>query len=117
MSLPPLQPERPKMSTSLSASSIVVASRNQVSCDLKGEAAVLNLKNSVYYGLESVGAFVWNLVQRPRSVAELQDALLQEYDVEPARCESDLLGLLEKLLAEGLLEVKSEAIPSAGPAL
>lgn len=102
------------MSTSLSADSIVVASRNQVSCDLKGEAAVLNLKNSVYYGLESVGAFVWNLVQRPRSVAELRDALLQEYDVEPGRCESDLLALLEKLLAEGLLELQSGETRSAG---
>lgn len=105
------------MSTSLSANSIVVASRNQVSCDLKGEATVLNLKNSVYYGLESVGAFVWNLVQRPRSVAELRDALLQEYDVEPGRCESDLLALLEKLLAEGLIELKSGAIRSASPSL
>lgn len=105
------------MSTNLSANSIVVASRNQVSCDLKGEAAVLNLKNSVYYGLESVGAFVWNLVQRPRSVAELRDALLQEYDVEPGRCESDLLALLEKLLAEGLIEVKSGAIPIASSSL
>jgi hypothetical protein len=103
------------MSTSLSANSVVVASRNQVSCDLKGEAAVLNLKNGVYYGLESVGAFVWSLVQRPRSVGELRDALLQEYDVEPGRCESDLLALLQKLLAEGLIELKSEAIPSASP--
>jgi hypothetical protein len=102
------------MSTSLSADSIVVASRNQVSCDLKGEAAVLNLKNSVYYGLESVGAFVWNLVQRPRSVGELRDALLQEYDVEPGRCESDLLALLEKLLAEGLIELQSGETRGAG---
>jgi hypothetical protein len=38
---------------------------------------------------------------------------LQEYDVEPGRCESDLLALLQKLLAEGLIELKSEAIPSA----
>ncbi len=32
-----------------------------------------------------------------------------EYDVEPDRCEKDLQRLLDRLGAEGLLEVKGEA--------
>jgi hypothetical protein len=92
------------MSVALSIDSRVVASREQVSCDLGGEAAILNLKNSVYYGLDPVGARIWAMLQQPRSIGELRDAILLEFDVTPERCESDLFVLLEKLMAEGLIE-------------
>ena len=95
------------MAFSLSARSIVVASPDQVSCSLGDEAAILNLNNTVYYGLDPVGSRVWHLLQKPKSVGELRDALLKEYDVEAERCESDLLDVLEKMWAEGLIQVLS----------
>jgi hypothetical protein len=95
------------MPDSLSVRSIVVASPDQVSCPLGDESAILNLNNTVYYGLDPVGSHVWRLLQKPKSVGELRDALLDEYDVEAERCESDLLELLEKMRAEGLIQVES----------
>jgi len=95
------------MATSLSARSIVVASSNQVSCPLGDESAILNLSNTVYYGLDPVGTRVWHLLQKPKSVSELRDALVDEYDVDAERCENDLLELLEKMRVEGLIVVES----------
>jgi hypothetical protein len=95
-----------RMTQELSGESIVVAAKEQVSCDVGGEAAILNMKNGVYYGLDPVGAQVWNLLQTPRRVVELHQAMLREYDVEPTRCERDLIELLEKLLKEGLIELQ-----------
>jgi hypothetical protein len=94
------------MNGPLSVSSIVGATRDHVSCSLGDEAAILNLKNSIYYGLNPVGTRLWNLVQQSRSVCEIRDTLLQEYDVEAAQCERDLLDLLEKLREQGLIEVR-----------
>jgi hypothetical protein len=94
------------MSVNLSGQTIVVAAKDQVSCDLGGEAAILSIKNGIYYGLDPVGAQVWNLLQKPLRVVEIHEAVLREYDVEPERCEHDLIILLEKLLAEGLIEVQ-----------
>ena len=93
------------MSLPLSANTIVVASTEQVSCAVGEESVILGLQNSVYYGVNPVGAAIWKLLQRKRSVAELRDAVLEEYDVEKERCERDLLDLLEKMQAEGLIEV------------
>jgi Coenzyme PQQ synthesis protein D (PqqD) len=76
-----------------------------VSCDLSGEAVILSLKSGMYYGLNAVGARVWSLIQVPMTVDDLRAALLQEYDVEPQRCERELLTLLEELAAQGLIEV------------
>jgi hypothetical protein len=97
------------MTVSLSTHSIVVASPDQVSCPLGDESAILNLNNTVYYGLDPVGSHIWRLLQKPRSIGELRDALLDEYDVEAERCENDLFELLEKLWAEGLIEVRAAA--------
>lgn len=97
------------MSQIISDLSVVVAAKDQVSCDLAGEAAILNVKSGVYYGLDPVGARIWNLMQEPRKVIEIQNAITGEYDVEPERCAQDLVALLEKLLAEGLIVVKSES--------
>lgn len=97
------------METHLSVQSIVVASHQQVSCPLGDESAILSLTNTVYYGLNPVGTRVWNLLQKPRSIGELRDALVDEYDVEAERCERDLLELLEKMSAEGLIEVAGAA--------
>jgi Coenzyme PQQ synthesis protein D (PqqD) len=99
------------MELNITAGTTIVASKEQLSCDLAGEAAILNLKNSVYYGLDTVGARIWNLVQIPTTVSAVRDAILQEYDVEAERCEQDLRKLLEKLAGEGLIEVKNEAAP------
>jgi hypothetical protein len=93
------------MNQSLSGRTTVVAASDQVACDLGGQTAILNLASGVYYGLDATGTFVWNLIDRPRTVDDLREALLQEYDVERERCERDLLTLLQELSAEGLIEI------------
>ena len=81
-----------------------MAARDQVSTDLGGEVAILDLKGATYYGLDAVGARIWGLLQEPKTVAEIRDVLLSEYEVEPDRCERDLIALLRRLADEGLVE-------------
>ena len=85
--------------------SIVVAVKDQVSSDLAGEIVILDLTRGVYYGLDAVGAHIWALLQEPRSVEAIRDAILAEYEVEPERCEHDLLALLGNLESAHLIEV------------
>lgn len=87
--------------------STVVAAAHQISSDLAGETVILNLDSSIYYGLDSVGTRIWNLLQQPRTVGEIRDALVAEYDVEPERAERDLIALLQKLNEVGLVELSS----------
>ncbi|MFZ0882217.1 MAG: PqqD family peptide modification chaperone [Candidatus Acidiferrales bacterium] len=97
------------MDAPLSLHAIVVAAPEQISCPLGEEAAILNLKNSVYYGMNPVGARVWELLKQPKRVSELRDVLLDEYEVEQERCAQDLLALLQKMREEGLIEVQAAA--------
>jgi hypothetical protein len=89
----------------ISLKTIVRAGKDQMAHSVSEEAVILHTGSGVYYGLDPVGARVWNLIQQPCSVEEIRAMLLAEYDVEPARCEADLMELLEKLRDEKLIEV------------
>jgi hypothetical protein len=93
------------MRHSISLDTRVVASTQQVSCDLHGEAVILEMKRGTYYGLNEVGARVWQSLREPRSVREARDLILSEYQVEPGECERDVLRLVQELADEGLVEI------------
>ena len=95
---------------SIMKDSVITAAKEQVSCDLAGEAAILDLKSGHYYGLNAVGARVWNLIQEPKTVTDVLQTLLDEYDIETDSCENDLLALLEELQGKGLVEVRDAPI-------
>ena len=92
-----------------SSSTIVSASSDQVSCDLAGEAAILNLNNGTYYGLDALGAEIWTLIQEPKSVSQVCETIARDYDVEMARCETDVVALFTELHKEGLVQVQNAA--------
>jgi len=93
----------------ISRSSVVVACEGNISCDLAGEAAVLDFKSGMYYGLDEVGARIWKLIAEPRTVGEICDIILAEYDVEPDVCERDVIALLGELAANGLVQAGGTA--------
>jgi hypothetical protein len=84
---------------------VVAARPDVISCQLGGGAALLDLRTSTYYGLNGIGSTVWGLIASPKTVAQLRDSLLNEYDVDPDLCHADLISLLGKLANAGLIEV------------
>lgn len=89
----------------LTLSSQVQVAPEVVSCDLAGEAAILDMKDGVYYGLDPAGAKIWNLIQKPIILEEVRDKILKEYDVTEEECQADLLELIGQLVENGLVEV------------
>ena len=97
------------VSRALTISSVVVAARDQVSSDLAGEAVVLSLQSGRYYGLARVAARIWELLKTPTRVADIRDTIVQQFDVEPERCERDVLTFLQHLAEQGLIEISDRA--------
>jgi hypothetical protein len=95
----------------LTMQTIVVASKDQLASNLAGETVILGLSKGRYYGVDAVGARVWQLIQTPASIDAVRTAILSEYDVSSEQCEADLLKLLEKMIEEGLVEVGTASDP------
>jgi len=96
------------MKREISKRSIVVATKDQVSSDLGGEVAILDLTGGVYYGLDEVGSWIWELIQEPIVVNQIQATIVEEYDVDSVRVERDMLAFLQRLADEELVEVTDE---------
>jgi len=86
--------------------SIVTVEEEVVSCDLEDEAAILDLKEGIYYGLDPVGARIWKLLQKPVKVNEILETLLEEYEVGREECRGDLMELLEEMKDNGLVKIE-----------
>ena len=89
-----------------STNSTIEVAKDVVSCDLVDEAAILDLKTGIYYGLDPVGARIWKLIQTPRQLNEILETLLNEYEVEKNHCQEDLIELIEQLAEKELVTIK-----------
>jgi len=68
-----------------------------------GETVMLDLAKGAYFGLDPVGARMWQLLAEDKTLAEVRDAIVEEYDVSREDAERDLLALVADLRAQGLL--------------
>ena len=89
---------------SLERTTRLVASRDQVSTTLGADTVILGMHDGVYYGVEGSAARIWALLQVERSLGEIADHLVAEYDVEPGRAWEDLCAHAHELLERGLIE-------------
>jgi hypothetical protein len=89
----------------MNLSTIVKQSRDQVSCCLNDEVAILNLKSAMYFGLDEVGAYIWQALNEPRPVSELCSMVLNRFEVDAIQCKNDVFNFIMKLERVGLVEL------------
>ncbi len=70
---------------------------------LGDEAVILNLSTGIYFGLDTVGTRMWQLISEHGSTEKAREALLAEYEVEEGQLRQDLDLLIQQLIDKGLL--------------
>ena len=69
------------------------------------ETVILDLAGGTYYGLDPVGARIWQLMGEGKTLGEICDAMLDEYDVTREALERDVVDLADKLLEQKLISI------------
>jgi Coenzyme PQQ synthesis protein D (PqqD) len=92
----------------------IVRDRDQLTGDIDREIVLLSLDRGQYYQLKGAGSRVWELVETPTTVAAVIDRLLEEFDVDGAHCQQQVVAFLSNLHAEGLIQVVSAEGDLAG---
>jgi hypothetical protein len=72
---------------------------------LDDEIVMANLETGEYYGLESCGRRIWELLSQPTSVTNICAQLMKEYSVEPSQCEQEAMAFIDELFREGLIHL------------
>jgi hypothetical protein len=68
-----------------------------------GEALLIHLSSGDYFSLDSVGTRIWQSIDGSRTVQDLVDLVLEEYNVDRDQVVTDVLRLVEQLADEGLV--------------
>jgi hypothetical protein len=79
--------------------------RNVVTRRTGDELVLLSLDRELYFGLDPVGARMWELLSTSATVADAFRRLLDEYEVDPVSLRADLEKLLAQLEDSGLVEL------------
>jgi hypothetical protein len=90
---------------------IVCVTENEVSTRVGEEAVILDLDNAVYYGLDPVGARIFELLVRPTPLHDVLSSVLAEFEVDEDTARTDLLALVGDLLEKRLVVVTSGDAP------
>lgn len=87
--------------------STICRSENQLSAAIDDELVLMSVEKGNYYGLDAIGTDIWQRLEGPVMVADLCTALGKDYVADAETIRRDVLALLERLMAEGLIEIKS----------
>lgn len=70
------------------------------------ELALLDAARGKYFGLNSPGMRIWELLETPKTLGELCETLVGEFAVDPAACARDTRELLAEMSAERIVLVE-----------
>lgn len=87
----------------------VVRSEAIVFTELDDTVVMMHVEEGRYYELDPVGASIWALLERARSVDEVCEAMGRRYDVAPETCRADVREFLGELGRLGAVRRMGEA--------
>jgi hypothetical protein len=91
---------------------IVVRDDEPVAVEMDRTVVMMSLSQGMYFGLEGVGPRIWALLERPRSVAEVCAALVEEFEVDESECQRDVCEFLEELRRSRLVKIHDPSAPA-----
>ena len=100
---------------------IFVRSQSVVSRLVAGETLIVPIRGRVgdlasIYSFNGTGSLIWQMLDSPRTLGELVEAVAQQFDVEHARAEQDVKRFVSEMIVVCLVEVStSVAIGTEGP--
>lgn len=93
---------------------LFLRSRSVVSRVIAGETLIVPVRGKVgdlasIYSFNSTGTLIWQLLDAPRRLDELVDAVEQEYEVARDQAESDVKHFLNDLFLADLVEAPKQS--------
>jgi len=81
----------------------LVVSSEVIAKQVGDETVILHLGSGTYFGLDAVGGRIWQLMGEGKSLNEICDVVLDEYEVSREDIQRDIAALTKDLLAHDLV--------------
>ena len=87
----------------------ITLSPDVISQEVSGETVLLDLESENYFGLDTVGTRIWQLIKENDDLQAIYNTLLEEYEVEEQRLQTDLEAILGEVTQLGLVTLEARA--------
>lgn len=101
---------------------LFIRSQSVVSRVVAGETLIVPVRGRVgdlasIYSFNGTGSLIWQMLESPRTVGELVEAVAQQFEVEQPRAEQDVKQFVREMISVGLVEVPTSvaAVGAEGP--
>lgn len=75
--------------------------------EIDNEYVLLNMKTEQYFGLNDIGAKVWQIISEDGNTGTLIEKLMSEYNVLTDTLTTDISQLLDELTKEQLISIEA----------
>jgi hypothetical protein len=75
--------------------------------EVDGEMVGLHVESGICYGFNGTAYRIWQLVETPKSLTDLCEALSREFAVDLAACRAEVAPVLEDLARQGLVRLSN----------
>jgi PqqD family protein of HPr-rel-A system len=94
------------MAAMLDDAAIVARSGGPLTAEVEGETVMFDPSKGKYFSLAGVGGRIWDLLEQPRSVADVCHAVSAEFEIDASECQPEVVAFLDDLREAGLVEVR-----------
>lgn len=71
------------------------------------EMVMMDVDKGSYFGLNSMGSEIWNSIEEPKTIQELVDELIKEYEISEDECKTEVTKFIDALVDVNLI-IKSK---------
>jgi Coenzyme PQQ synthesis protein D (PqqD) len=68
------------------------------------EAVMMSVEAGRYYGLNAVASRIWDLLETPKTIAQLCEQIWEEFDVDAQTCEIEVLKFAQHLVDNRIVD-------------
>lgn len=69
------------------------------------ECVMMSIEAGSYYGLNAVGSRIWELLESPKTVAQLCTQICEEFEVDERTCEDAVVKFVDDLIKNRIVHV------------
>jgi len=95
------------MTKLITLNSTISHSEDMLATDLDSEIIIMHVDSGQYINLKDVGSDIWRQISEPKSVSDIINTLLSEYDVAAETCEKEVMAYLDELAGADLIKIET----------
>lgn len=83
---------------------------NTMASILNQDMVLMDVINGSFFGVNTIGRFIWQALEQPMSFDALLALLMKHYDVSESQCRQNTLAFLQQLEMQHLIIMSEDAV-------